>query len=203
MVEGCRRRRRLQGIGRFQFSSWKHNDEIVKNMRIRGLSLSRQFQVDSDDVSLTVSAPFICVLRKFILMEQPKHTTNERKTTIKIAILLKRILILSYLVDAVGCFDTILTNSGIMSLNFNIIGFDFRSPRGMSMPNYLLRLQDCFGQVDKGANILEIYRNHCDTDHTCSHDAATCSFWSPCNKLEDRGGWDELAVMGGAERRRI
>ncbi|KAH0875226.1 hypothetical protein HID58_072588 [Brassica napus] len=35
-----------------------------------------------------------------------------------------------------------------------------RSPRGMSMPNYLLRLQD-------------------------------------------RGGWDELAVMGGAERRQI
>ncbi|KAH0875225.1 hypothetical protein HID58_072587 [Brassica napus] len=35
----------------------------------------------------------------FILMEQPKHTTNERKTTIsefyEIAILLKRILILS------------------------------------------------------------------------------------------------------------
>lgn len=40
MVEGCRRRRRLQGIGRFQFSSWKHNDEIVKNRRIPGLSLS-------------------------------------------------------------------------------------------------------------------------------------------------------------------
>lgn len=40
MAEGCRRRRRLQGIGRFQFSSWKHNDEIVKNRRIPGLSLS-------------------------------------------------------------------------------------------------------------------------------------------------------------------
>ncbi|WZZ77766.1 hypothetical protein YC2023_098338 [Brassica napus] len=61
----------------------------------------------------------------------------------------------------------------------------------MSMPNYLLRLQDCFGQVDKGANILEIYRTHCDTDHTCSHDAATCShdaatcsFWFFAGEIE-------------------
>ncbi|KAF3544319.1 hypothetical protein DY000_02009673 [Brassica cretica] len=105
----------------------------------------------------------------FILMEQPKHTTNERKTTISefYAILLKRILILSYLVDVVGCFDTILTNSGIMSLNFNIIGFDFQK----SNRNEYAKLSPTFA--------------------------------SPCNKLEDRGGWDELAVMGGAERRRI
>ena len=55
-------------FGRFQFSSWKHNDEIVKNRRISGLSLSRQLQVDSDNVSFTVSVPFVCVLRKFMTL---------------------------------------------------------------------------------------------------------------------------------------
>ncbi|WZZ72751.1 hypothetical protein YC2023_084121 [Brassica napus] len=55
----------------------------------------------------------------------------------------------------------------------------------MSMPNYLLHLQDCFGQVDKGANILEIYRNHCDTDHTCSHDVLLALFGSLLEKLKD------------------
>ncbi|KAJ4888800.1 Uncharacterized protein Rs2_28548 [Raphanus sativus] len=34
IVAGCRCRRRLHGIRHFQYSSWKHNDEIVKNRRI-------------------------------------------------------------------------------------------------------------------------------------------------------------------------
>lgn len=54
-------------------------------------------------------------------------------------------------------------------------------------------LTDCFGweeevqcefpadvPVDKGANILDIYRNHCDTDHTCSHDDPRHNRVHPC-----------------------
>lgn len=54
-------------------------------------------------------------------------------------------------------------------------------------------VSDCFGwkeevqcefpadvPVDKGANILDIHRNHCDTDHTCSHDDTRHNRLHPC-----------------------
>lgn len=34
--------------------------------------------------------------------------------------------------------------------------------------------------VDKGANIHDIYRNHCDIDHTCSHDDTRHNCVRPC-----------------------